>query len=38
LDRILTHIVNRISNTSYHLQYLSCGVAPVEMPLVQNPT
>ncbi len=23
LDRILTHIVNRISNTSYHLQYLS---------------
>jgi hypothetical protein len=24
LDRILTHIVNHISNTSYHLQYLYC--------------
>ncbi len=24
LDKILTHIVNRISNTSYHLQYLYC--------------
>jgi len=24
LDRILTLIVNRISNTSYHLQYLYC--------------
>jgi hypothetical protein len=22
LDRILTHIVNHISNTTYHLQYL----------------
>jgi hypothetical protein len=24
LDRILTHIVNHLSNTSYHLQYLYC--------------
>jgi hypothetical protein len=24
LDRILTHFVNHISNTSYHLQYLYC--------------
>ena len=24
LDRILKHIVNHISNTSYHLQYLYC--------------
>jgi hypothetical protein len=24
LDRILTHIVNHTSNTSYHLQYLYC--------------
>jgi hypothetical protein len=24
LDRILTHIVHHISNTSYHLQYLYC--------------
>jgi hypothetical protein len=24
LDRILTHIVNHISNTSYHLQYVYC--------------
>jgi hypothetical protein len=24
LDRILTHIVNHISNTPYHLQYLYC--------------
>ncbi len=24
LDRILTHIVNHKSNTSYHLQYLYC--------------
>jgi hypothetical protein len=24
LDRILIHIVNHISNTSYHLQYLYC--------------
>jgi hypothetical protein len=24
LDIILTHIVNHISNTSYHLQYLYC--------------
>jgi hypothetical protein len=31
-------MVNRISNTSYHLQYLSCGVAPVDMSSVQNPT
>jgi hypothetical protein len=23
-DRILTHIVNHLSNTSYHLQYLYC--------------
>jgi hypothetical protein len=25
LDRILTHIVNHLSNTSYHLQYLPFG-------------
>jgi hypothetical protein len=24
LDRILTHIVNHISNTSYHFQYVYC--------------
>jgi hypothetical protein len=24
LDRILTHITNHLSNTSYHLQYLYC--------------
>jgi hypothetical protein len=24
LERILTHIVNHLSNTSYHLQYLYC--------------
>ncbi len=29
LDRILTHIVNHISNTSYHLQYLYCQVGYV---------
>jgi hypothetical protein len=29
LDRILTHIVNHISNTSYHLRYLYCQVGYV---------
>ncbi len=29
LDRILTHIVNHMSNTSYHLQYLYCQVGYV---------
>jgi hypothetical protein len=24
LDRIITHIVNHLSNTSYHLQFLYC--------------
>jgi hypothetical protein len=35
LDRILTHIVNHLSNTSYHLQYLYC---PLDMSSVQNAT
>ena len=29
LDRILTHIVYHISDTSYHLQYLYCQVGYV---------
>jgi hypothetical protein len=29
LDRILTHIVNHISNTSYHLRYFYCQVGYV---------
>ncbi len=35
LDRILTHIVNHLSNTSYHLQHLYC---PLGMSSVQNAT
>jgi hypothetical protein len=37
LDRILTHIINHISNTLYHLQYLSCQGWMSSVVLVKKP-